>query len=98
MLCVFFAVRSCCVSHQDPVSTQCASIDQHGNGRNVFPLLCLVKMCFAGFQYVIFQSPYGKNVTFHRKTYINAFPLNDLELTPNKWKANDFSERFKRLS
>ena len=37
-------------------------------------------------------------VTFHGKTYINAFPLNDLKLMPNERKANDFSERLNDLA
>ena len=38
-----------------------------------------------------------KNVTFHGKTYINAFPLNTLKLTPNERRANDFWKRFNDL-
>ena len=36
------------------------------------------------------------NVTFHGKTYTNAFPLN-LKLTPNERRANDFWERLNDL-
>ena len=36
-------------------------------------------------------------VTFHGKTYINAFPLNAVELTPNERRANDFWERLNDL-
>ena len=37
-------------------------------------------------------------MTFHGKTYINAFPLNGLKLTANEWIANDFSERLNDLA
>ena len=36
-------------------------------------------------------------VTFHGKTYTNAFPLNALKLTPSEWRANDFWERLNDL-
>ena len=36
-------------------------------------------------------------VTFHGKTYINAFLLNALKLTPNEPRANDFWERLNDL-
>jgi len=39
----------------------------------------------------------SKFVTFQGKTYSNAFLLNDLKLTPNKWKANDFSAHLNDL-
>ena len=36
-------------------------------------------------------------MTFHGKTYTNAFPLNALKLTSNERRANDFWERLNGL-